>query len=73
MVKKGGVSAQDKDRVRVEQLISPRRNTPDQVLVILGIKASLFHRLAALCGHSKGEALARALYVSSFGPKKEFS
>lgn len=54
-------------------LICPGPNTPDQVPVILGTNASLFHRLAALCGHQKSETLARNLNVCSLGPKKTIS
>ncbi|XP_062372262.1 retrovirus-related Pol polyprotein from transposon 412 isoform X1 [Sardina pilchardus] len=59
------------ETLSVLALICPGPNTPDQVPVILGTNASLFHRLAALCDHSKSETLARALNVSGLGPKKE--
>ncbi|KAL2081551.1 hypothetical protein ACEWY4_023404 [Coilia grayii] len=59
------------ETLSVLALICPGPNTPDQVPVILGTNASLFHRLADLCGRSKSEALARALKVSNVGPNKE--
>ena len=43
-------------------------STPDQVPLILGPNACLFHRLAALCSHRKSETLT--LNISGSGFKK---
>ncbi|KAK0147770.1 Paraneoplastic antigen Ma2 [Merluccius polli] len=59
------------ETLSVLALICPGPNTPDQVPVILGTNASLFHRLAALCGRQQSETLARTLNISGFGLKKE--
>ena len=59
------------ETLSVLALICPGPNTPDQVPVILGTNANLFHRLADLCGYPKTEALARALKVSNTSQKRE--
>ncbi|KAK0134504.1 Paraneoplastic antigen Ma2 [Merluccius polli] len=59
------------ETLSVLALICPGPNTPDQVPVILGTNASLFHRLAALCGRQQSETLARTLNICGFGLKKE--
>ncbi|KAL1259510.1 hypothetical protein QQF64_010087 [Cirrhinus molitorella] len=59
------------ETLSVLALICPGPSTPDQVPVILGTNANLFHRLADLCGHPKSEALVRALKVSNTGPERD--
>ncbi|XP_037833479.1 uncharacterized protein LOC119617377 [Kryptolebias marmoratus] len=59
------------ETLSVLALICPGPNTPDQVPVILGTNANLFHRLADLCGHPKSEALARALRINNNRQKRE--
>ena len=59
------------ETLSVLALICPGPNTPDQVPVILGTNASVFNRLAALCGPQQGEILARTFNISEFGLKKE--
>ena len=58
------------ETLSVLALICPGPSTPDQVPMILGTNASLFHRLAAVCGHQKSETLTNTFNIRGFGLEK---